>query len=105
MGSERVVETLGRADGFNKAPDIHIPLPENLAMVQSALGRIGLGALGEELELKLNRAAETAAPKAKAIFWDAIASMTLEDARGILDGPTDAAAQYFRRAMSTPLKA
>lgn len=105
VGAERVVETVGRADGFNKSPDIHIPLPEDLAMVQSALGAIGLGALGEELELKLNRAAEAAAPKAKAIFWDAIASMTLEDARKILDGPTDAATQYFRNAMSAPLKA
>lgn len=27
VGSERVVGTLGKADGFNKSPDVRIPLP------------------------------------------------------------------------------
>lgn len=104
IGTERVVGTIGRADGFNSDPDIHIPLPENLAMVHSALDRLGMGAYGEELELKLNRAAETATPKAKEIFWRSISSMTLDDAQRIYDGPDDAATQYFRSSMSSPLK-
>ena len=104
VGTERVVETIGHDDGFNKSPDIHIPLPENLTTVQSMLSRFGMGALGDELELKLNRAAEAATPKAKEIFWQAISSMSLEDARKIYDGPVDAATQYFRGSMSSPLK-
>jgi hypothetical protein len=28
-GTERVVETLGKSDGFNSDPSIHIPLPDN----------------------------------------------------------------------------
>ena len=104
VGTERVVETIGTTDGFNKSPDIHIPLPENLRMVQSALNGIGMGDLGDELELKLNRAAEAATPKAKEIFWQSISSMSLEDARKIYDGPDDAATRYFQGSMSAPLK-
>ena len=103
IGSERVVGTLGTADGFNKSPDIRIPLPDSLKSVQSMLSKVGMGALGEDLELRLNRAAEAAVPKAKALFGNAIAEMSIEDARKILNGPKDSATQYFRSKMSAPL--
>jgi len=104
IGTERVVGTIGRPDGFNASPDIHIPLPDSLTRVQSALKRVGMGSFGDELELKLNRAAEAATPKAKKIFWQAISSMSVQDARKILDGPSDAATRYFKGRMSSPLK-
>lgn len=95
VGTERVTGTLGKSDGFNKGPSIHIPLPKVFKPVQSALSAVGMGSLGEDLELKLNRAAETATPIAKDIFWDAITQMTLEDVKTILNGPTDAAMRYL----------
>lgn len=104
VGSERVVQQVGVTDGFNADPEIHIPLPENMRTVQRALGRIGLSSMADDVELKLNRAAEAAAPRAKQLFWDAITAMTLEDVRAIYEGPTDAATQYFRRTMSGPLR-
>jgi len=104
VGTERVVASIGRTDGFNTSPDIHIPLPDTFSRVQSALKKVGMGALGDDLELKLNRAAEAAVPKAKKIFWQAISSMSVQDARKILDGPSDAATQYFKGRMSAPLK-
>ncbi len=104
VGSERVVAQVGVQDGFNGDPDIHIPLPENMQRVQRALSRIGLSSMVDDLELKLNRAAEAAAPRAKQLFWDAIAQMTLEDVQAIYRGPDDAATQYFRRTMSDPLR-
>lgn len=104
VGSERVVAQLGRADGFNADPKIHIPLPESLKTVQQALGRVGLGGSLDDLELRLNRAAEAAMPKARAIFTDAIAAMTWDDVRAIYNGPDDAATQYLRAKMSDPLK-
>ena len=103
IGSEHVVARLGKADGFNADPSIHIPLPENLQTVKSTLSAIGMGGLMDDLELKLNRAAETATPKAKRIFGQAISSMSFDDARSILNGPNDAATQYFKRKMSAPL--
>ncbi len=102
--SERVVSQVGATDGFNADPEIHIPLPENMQTVQRALGRIGLSSMVDDVELRLNRAAEAAAPRAKQLFWDAIAAMTLEDVQAIYKGPKDAATQYFRRTMSDPLR-
>ena len=103
VGTERVVGTLGRTDGFNKNPDVHIPLPGTLARVKRALQPLGMSAMADDLELRLNRAAEAATPRAKKLFWDAIAAMTLDDVRKIYNGPRDAATQYFRGRMSVPL--
>ena len=103
VGAERVVGTLGKSDGFNKSPDVHIPLPDSLKSVQSVLRKIGMSSMADDLELRLNRAAETAVPKAKKLFGDAIAQMSIEDAKKILDGPKDSATQYFRGKMSAPL--
>ena len=103
VGTERVVGTLGQTDGYNKRPDVHIPLPDGLKTVQTALSAIGASGMADDLELRLNRAAEAAAPKAKSVFWDAIQKMTIDDARRIYDGPKDAATQYFRGKMSAPL--
>jgi len=103
VGSERVVGTLGAADGFNKSSDVHIPLPDSLKTVQSMLGKVGMSGLADDLELKLNRAAEAAVPKAKALFGNAISGMSIDDAKKILDGPKDSATQYFRGKMSAPL--
>lgn len=104
VGSERVVAQVGAIDGFNADPEIHIPLPDNMQRVQRSLSRIGLSSMVDDLELKLNRAAEAAAPRAKQLFWDAIAQMTMEDIQAIYKGPKDAATQYFRRTMSDPLR-
>jgi hypothetical protein len=103
VGTDRVVSTLGKTDGFNSSPDVHIPLPGTLAKVKKALAPLGMGAMADDLELRLNRAPEAAAPRAKRLFWDAITQMTLEDVRKIYDGPKDAATQYFRGKMSSPL--
>jgi hypothetical protein len=103
VGSERVVKQLSKADGFNADPKIHIPLPNSLKEVDSLMNGIGMGYLMDDLELKLNRAAEMAAPKAKKLFGDAIRKMTIKDVQGIYKGPDDAATQYFKGKMSHPL--
>ena len=103
VGTARVVDTLGQTDGFNADPLIHIPLPESLTSVQSALSRIGMSDALDDLELRLNRAAEAATPQAKALFLDAIRNLTMEDVMEIYQGPDDAATQYLRGQMSSPL--
>ncbi|MDJ0942889.1 MAG: DUF4197 domain-containing protein [Kiloniellales bacterium] len=103
VGSERVVAKVGAADGFNLDPEIHIPLPGTFRQVQSALKTVGLSDLADDVELKLNRAAEAAAPEARDLFVQAIREMSLDDAKAIFDGPDDAATQYFKGRMSAPL--
>jgi len=105
VGSDRVVGTLGRPDGFNKAPDVHIPLPPSLQTARKVLDAVGAGGMADDLELRLNRAAEQAVPKAKGLFANAIQQMTLDDARAIYNGPKDSATRYFRGKMSAPLAA
>jgi hypothetical protein len=103
VGTERVVAQVGTLDGFNGDPAIHIPLPGALRSVQSALSRFGMAGLADDLETRLNRAAESAAPEAKELFWQAIIDMTLEDVQRLYDGPDDAATEYFKSKMSRPL--
>jgi len=103
VGSEQVVGQLSQNNGFNNDADIHIPLPESLKTVQSTLAAMGMGSMMDDLELRLNRAAETATPKAKRIFGNAIKAMSFNDAKSILSGPDDAATQYFKAKMSSPL--
>ena len=103
VGTETVVAQVGRTDGYNADPAIHIPLPPNLAQVGEVLTAVGLGAMTQDVELRMNRAAEAAAPQAAGIFGQAIAAMKVEDIQGIMNGPDDAATQYFKGAMSAPL--
>ncbi len=103
VGTETVVEQLGQSNGFNADPAIHIPLPENMQQVKSALAAIGMSSMMDDLELKLNRAAEEATPPAKKLFWDSIEAMTLDDVMGIYNGPDDAATRYFQSKMTDPL--
>lgn len=105
VGSERVVSQVGRNDGYNADPAIHLPLPGSLKSVQSALAAAGMSGMLDDLELKLNRAAEAAAPKARALFVDAISQMTIDDARKIYNGPKDSATRYFQSKMTKPLAA
>jgi len=105
VGTETVLAQLGETDGFNSDPAIHIPLPASLDTVQSALERVRLSSLLDDLELRLNRAAEVATPKARELFLQAISNMTLDDVMDVYRGPDDAATRYFQREMSEPLAA
>lgn len=103
VGAESVLAQLGAADGFSADPAVHIALPSGLDRVKSALDRVGMGSMLEDLELRLNRAAESAMPKARSLFVEAIDEMTLEDVTGIFRGPDDAATRYFESRMSDQL--
>ena len=105
VGSENVVSQLSAPGGFNADPEIHIPLPESLMTVQETMNKFGMGSALNNLELKLNEAAEVATEKAKPLFVDAIKQLTWDDVKNILNGPDDAATQYFKGKMSAPLSA
>lgn len=103
IGSEHVVEKLGAMDGFNTDEAVHIPLPEELESVKKVLDKVGYGSVVDDLELKLNRAAESAAPEARQLFIQSISDLTFEDVQRIYGGPKDSATQYFRKKMSPAL--
>jgi hypothetical protein len=103
VGSGRVSDQLAVTDAFNKDAAIRIPLPEKLRDVRDALDSVGMAGTMDRLEVRLNRAAERAAPEAKTVFWNAIRQMTLQDVMDIYNGPDDAATRYFQRVMSSEL--
>jgi hypothetical protein len=103
VASQRVVGRVGKTDGYNGDPAIRIPLPDPIQKIQGPLKAVGASGMLDDLQLKMNRAAEQAAPKALNIFIDAASKMTIDDARAILNGPKDAATQYFKRTTSASL--
>ncbi|MFQ3188879.1 MAG: hypothetical protein ACI9UH_001151 [Gammaproteobacteria bacterium] len=103
IGSEKVVARLGQVDGFNADPSAHIPLPKNLEKVRKALSKVGLSSYVDDLELKLNRAAEAATPVAKQLFIDSISTMSFDDVKRIYQGPKDSATRFFETKMSPSL--
>lgn len=103
IGTKNVVSRLGSLDGFNADPSIHIPLPSQLDTAKNMLSKVGMSHLLDDLELKLNRAAEAATPKAKELFQQAITDMTFDDVMKIYKGPKDSATKYFQSKMSPAL--
>lgn len=104
VGSNTVVKNLGQRDGFNKDKIAHIVLPENLNKVRNTLKKVGYSQQLDDLELRLNRAAEKATPKAKTLFINAIKQLTWQDVKQIYNGPDDAATRYFQGKMTPSLK-
>ena len=97
-GTQSAINNLGRTDGFFKNPKVRIPMPESLEKVEKTLRKLKQDKTADEFILSMNRAAEQAVPEAATVFSDAIRGMSFEDAKGILQGPDDAATQYFRRS-------
>lgn len=98
------VTELGQEGGFLDNAQVRISMPEQLQWVQKNLRKFGQEELADDFVTTMNRAAEHAVPGALEQFQSAISAMTLDDARGILDGPDDAATQYFRKHSEAALR-
>ena len=103
VGTERVVAQLGMPGGFLDDPKARIPLPGALERAQGALRMAGMSGLVDDLEVRMNRAAEQATPLAKDLIIGAIRDLSFEDAMGILKGPEDSATRYLERRTAEPL--
>ena len=78
VGAGNAISLTGRPDGFFRNQAIRILLPEKARTIEKGLRAAGLGQKVDDFELSMNRAAEKAAPEAKAIFVGAIKQMTLD---------------------------
>jgi len=103
QGIETAVSSLSKTDGYLGNPKVRIPLPENLQKLDNGLRRFGMGKYADELNVSMNRAAEAAAPEAKALLIGAVKNMSVTDAKNILLGSDDAATLYFRKNTETAL--
>jgi len=102
-GVSNAVVSLGHDGGFLTNLEVKIPMPEKLQKVEKGLRLAGQGQMADDFVASMNHAAEQAVPVAAGVFGDAIQQMTIQDAKGILAGPDDAATQFFRRTTQTNL--
>lgn len=96
-GTERAVKEVSKPDGYFGNEIIKILLPDKIQQAANILGEFGYRQQVDELVLSMNRAAEKAAPVAAGFFGDAIRQMSMEDARGILEGGNTAATSFFEQ--------
>ena len=95
VGTRKAVENVSKEGGYLNNPKIHIPLPPRVQQAAGLMRQLGLNKMADDFEQSINRAAEKAAPQATSIMIDAIKSMTIDDARNILNGETDSATRFF----------
>ncbi|MGB0916094.1 MAG: DUF4197 domain-containing protein [Flavobacteriales bacterium] len=107
VGSDTAVSNGGSLDGYFANQAIKILLPSEATVIVDVINQVpGVGpALVDEVVLKLNRAAENAAPEAKDILLNAILNITITDAIGIVNGNDDAATMYLREATHSDIAA
>ena len=103
QGLNRSVFQLNAVDGFFKDAAYKILLPPDAKKIENTLRSIGLGNMVDKAILQINRGAEDAAGFAKPIFIDAIKSMTLQDAIGLVRNGDTSATNFFRIKTSQKL--
>lgn len=102
-GANVAVDLLGRTDGFWGNELVRIPLPDWIRRGESALRLLGRGRDVDELKLGINRAAEQAVPEARALLVNAVKTLSVQDAKGILTGGSDSVTRFFADRTRTPL--
>ncbi|MEZ5595208.1 MAG: DUF4197 domain-containing protein [Pseudomonadales bacterium] len=103
-GIEKAVSRLGRQDGFFADQAVKILVPKKLRKVTDTARNFGFDKQVDAFELSMNRAAESAVPKAANILGDAVRAMSMEDAIGLVKGGETAATDYFRRTSESSLR-
>lgn len=103
VGAQTSTNLASQENGFYGNARLFIPFPQEAEKVMNTLNRAGFSKQVESFTLTLNRAAEEASKTAKPIIVNAITSMTIADAVGILKGDSTAATQYLRRTTSAQL--
>lgn len=102
IGAESAVKDLGLTNAFYGNTAYKILLPEEAKVITDnrnnpLLKAVGIEKLINDAEKSMNKAAEKAVIKAKPIFINAITTMSIQDAFGILNGGETAATDYLRR--------
>ena len=96
QGITKSVLQLNTTDGFFKNALYKVLLPPEAKKIENTLRDLGFNSMVDKAILQINRGAEDAAGYAKPIFVDAIRSMTLNDAIGLIRNGDTSATHFFR---------
>jgi hypothetical protein len=102
-GAASAISKLGVPGGFMNNPKVKIPLPPALEEISKGMRMMGRGKDADELVATMNQAAEQAVPEAKELMVNAVKTMSVEDAKGILTGGDDSVTKFFRVKTAGPL--
>lgn len=103
IGTQNSANRLSAPNGFFANAVLKILMPPEAQKVESTLRNVGLGSVVDKAVLAMNRGAEEAAKSATPIFVNAIRSMSITDAIGILRGGDFAATNYFKQKTTAAL--
>ncbi len=103
QGLGKAVLQLNTTDGFFKDAFYKILLPPDAAKIEKTLRTLGFSAMVDKAILQINRGAEDAAGMAKPIFIDAVKSMTIQDAIGLVKNGDTSATHFFREKTTAKL--
>ena len=104
-GALAAINILGRKDGFLSNDRVRIPLPGFLKDPADVLRALGQGGRVDELITAMNRGAEQSVPVAKELLFQAVRTMTVMDAKSILNGGDNAVTQFFAKKTRPALAA
>lgn len=96
IGAQAVSQQLSAKDGYFGDKQIQIPLPGQLGKLQKQLSKVGMSGSLDDLQLRVNRAAEAAAPDAANLVIDAVKNISIQDALSLVKGGDSAATDYLR---------
>lgn len=102
-GALAAVDLLGRADGFLGHEKVRIPLPGQLDRAAKLLRTLGQRQRIDELVTAMNRAAEEAVPEAKDVLVQAVKTVSVQDALGLVRGGDRAVTDFFAARTREPL--
>jgi hypothetical protein len=96
QAAQVAVSIVSAPGGFSKSATLRITIPGDIGSVmEKAKALPGIGGKVDEFEETMNQAAEAAAGAALEILQTAVNGMNFENAKAILDGPVNAATDYF----------
>ena len=97
VATDRAVKAAAKPGSFSGNPAISVGMPEEMEHLPTYMAKYGHQPLFDAFLLSMNRTAEKAAPKAAALFADALREATIADPGKILNGGVTAATDYFRK--------
>ncbi len=109
VGANLAASSASQQNGYlnNPVANIRIPMPPELQKIEKNIRKIPLvgNNVADNFIEAMNRGAEKAAKEAAPILVNAITSMNISDAVGILKGDSTAATSYLERTTSSQLAA
>ncbi len=101
---DNTVLEVSQVNGFYHQPELRIDVPNTVKGIEKISKKLNADLFWHDFQMGLNRAAETAAPKAGVLMKDALEDLKFEKKPEQILIEEGSLTQYFRRKMETRLQ-